>query len=314
MIKFWDGIEMKRGVYCVLQTPLNVDESINQAEFAKEIDWLIQGGVSGLVLAMVSEVMRFSADERRFQWKLAIDLVKGRVPLIISVGAESTVIATKLATLAEQDGASALMATPPAIFPATADEIFNYYSSIIEATQLPVIVQDASNYMGKPLGLELYEDLLKSYGTDRVQFKPEARPVKERAAALQKIANGKAKIFEGQSGADLLETHPIGVVGTMPGSEIPWAIIKLWSALENNNTEKAIEIHSVISKLLTFQPRIDSYVAVEKYLLLKQGIFSSTRQRGPVSEILSATQKSEIDIVFEELVKVTDYRGVGNSN
>jgi 4-hydroxy-tetrahydrodipicolinate synthase len=314
LIKFWDGIEMKRGVYCVLQTPLNVDESINQAEFAKEIDWLIQGGVSGVVLAMVSEVMRFSADERRFQWKLAIDLVNGRVPLIISVGAESTVIATKLATLAEQDGASALMATPPAIFPATADEIFNYYRSIIEATQLPVIVQDASNYMGKPLGLELYEDLLKSYGTDRVQFKPEARPVKERAAALQKIANGKAKIFEGQSGADLLETHPIGVVGTMPGSEIPWAIIKLWSALENNNTDKAIEIHSVISKLLTFQPRIDSYVAVEKYLLVKQGIFSSTRQRGPVSEILSSTQKSEIDMVFEELVKVTDYRGVGSSD
>lgn len=298
---------MERGVYCVLQTPLNDDDSINQQEFMREIDWLIQRGVKGLVLAMASEVMRFTAAERRSQWKLALQYINGRVPLIVSVGGESTAIATKLARWAELDGANALMATAPAIFPATSSEIYGYYAAIIESIQIPLIVQDASNYMGQPLELELYGNLIQKYGTDRVQFKPEAKPVKERAVALQQIAQGKAKIFEGQSGLDLLDTHPLGLMGTMPGSEIPWAIIKLWSALEENEFDKAIAIHAVIAQLVSFQQNIDSYVAVEKYLLAKQGIFSSTHQRGPVRTILSGETKREIDQVFEKLVQITNY-------
>ena len=257
-------------------------------------------------LTMVSEVMRFSADERRLQWQSALKIINKRVPLIVSVGAESTAIAISLAKSAQADGATALMATPPAIFPATSDEIYTYYSEIIEAVKIPLIVQDASNYMGQPLDLDLYGNLIEKYGTERVQFKPEAKPVKERAAALQEIAHGQARIFEGQSGIDLLDTHPLGLVGTMPGGEIPWAIIKLWNALESNDLELAKSIHNLVSQLVAFQQNIDGYVAVEKYLLVKQGIFESVRQRGPVRTILSSEVKIEIDQIFEKLVKMVN--------
>lgn len=297
---------MERGVYSVVQTPLDENDNIDQAIFKREIDWLIECGVKGLVLAMVSEVMRFSADERRLQWQLALKIINKRVPLIVSVGAESTAIAISLAKSAQADGATALMATPPAIFPATSDEIYTYYSEIIEAVKIPLIVQDASNYMGQPLDLVLYGNLIENYGTERVQFKPEAKPVKERVAALQEIANGQARIFEGQSGIDLLDTHPLGLVGTMPGGEIPWAIIKLWNALESNNLELAKSIHNLVSQIVAFQQNIDGYVAVEKYLLVKQGIFESVRQRGPVRTILSSEVKIEIDQIFEKLVKLVN--------
>jgi 4-hydroxy-tetrahydrodipicolinate synthase len=297
---------MERGVYSVVQTPLDENDNIEQAVFKREIDWLIECGVKGLVLAMVSEVMRFSADERRLQWQSALKIINKRVPLIVSVGAESTAIAISLAKSAQADGATALMATPPAIFPATSDEIYTYYSEIIEAVKIPLIVQDASNYMGQPLDLELYGNLIEKYGTERVQFKPEAKPVKERAAALQEIAHGQARIFEGQSGIDLLDTHPLGLVGTMPGGEIPWAIIKLWNALESNDLELAKSIHNLVSQLVAFQQNIDGYVAVEKYLLVKQGIFESVRQRGPVRTILSSEVKIEIDQIFEKLVKMVN--------
>lgn len=297
---------MERGVYSVMQTPLDENDNIDQAIFKREIDWLIECGVKGLVLAMVSEVMRFSADERRLQWQSALKIINKRVPLIVSVGAESTAIAISLAKSAQADGATALMATPPAIFPATSDEIYTYYSEIIEAVKIPLIVQDASNYMGQPLDLELYGNLIEKYGTERVQFKPEAKPVKERAAALQEIAHGQARIFEGQSGIDLLDTHPLGLVGTMPGGEIPWAIIKLWNALESNDLELAKSIHNLVSQLVAFQQNIDGYVAVEKYLLVKQGIFESVRQRGPVRTILNSEVKIEIDQIFEKLVKMVN--------
>lgn len=297
---------MERGVYSVLQTPLDENDNLNQTVFKKEIDWLIGCGVKGLVLAMVSEVMRFTAEERRSQWQSALKFIDKRVPLIVSVGGESTAIAVSLAKLAQIDGAAALMATPPASFPATSSEIYIYYSAIIEAADIPLIVQDASNYMGQPLELELYGDLIKKYGTERVQFKPEAKPVRERAMALQEIAKGKARIFEGQSGIDLLDTHPLGLIGTMPGSEIPWAIIKLWNALETNDLQRAKEIHNLVTQLVAFQQNIDGYVAVEKYLLVKQGIFDSARQRGPVRTILDVEVKREIDLIFEKLVKLAN--------
>jgi len=295
---------LNSGVYPVIQTPLDDHDNIDEAVYEAEINWLINNGVKGLVLAMVSEVMRFSAAERRNQWQIVLRILSGRLPLIVSVGAESTAIAVQLAKAAESDGASALMATPPASFPATSSEIYSYYTAIIESVNIPLIVQDASNYMGQPLELELYGKLLEKYGNTRVQFKPEAKPVKERMAALQEIAGGKAKVYEGQSGLDLLDTHPLGLVGTMPGAEICWAIVAIWDALEAKNLVRATAIHACVSKLVALQPTIDAYVAVEKYLLVKQGIFTSSRQRGPVSTILSDKTKNEIDMIFAELLQV----------
>jgi dihydrodipicolinate synthase/N-acetylneuraminate lyase len=81
---------MDRGVYSVISTPLDEHENIDNVVFEREINWLIQCGVKGLVLAMVSEVMRFSADERRIQWQSVLKIIDKRVPLIVSVGGEST--------------------------------------------------------------------------------------------------------------------------------------------------------------------------------------------------------------------------------
>jgi len=292
---------MQRGVYPVIQMPLDDNEKIDPVVLAKEIDWLLTSGSVGIVLAMVSEVLRFSHDERRSQWQLTLKLLDGRAPLVASVGAESTAIAVQLAKFAELDGASALMATPPTSFPATDDEIYNYYRSIIDSVKIPVIVQDASNYMGQPLSISLYQKLLNEYGNKRVQFKPEAKPVKDRMQQLQDVANGQALVFEGQSGLDLIDTHPIGLFGTMPGADIIWAIVKLWEVLEAGDHDLARKIHALVAKLVAFQVNLDAYVAVEKYLLVKQGIFTSTRQRGPVIFLLDDKAKAEIDQIFEDL-------------
>ena len=295
---------MSRGIYPVLQMPLDQDENIDVVALTQEINWLLDLGASGFAVAMVSEVMRFSSEERREQWKLVLKIINSRVPLVVSVGAESTAVAVRQAKYAEADGASLLMATPPAIFPATSEEIYTYYRSILEAVTIPVVVQDASNYMGQPIEVSLYERLLAEFGPERVQFKPEAVPVKDRVVAIQNAAGGSAKVFEGQSGMDLLDTHPLGLFGTMPGSEIVWAIKALWDALEAGNLQRGQEIHEAISVLITFQTTLDAYVAVEKYLLVKQGIFTSARQRGPVRIILDDATKSKIDNAFENLQRV----------
>jgi 4-hydroxy-tetrahydrodipicolinate synthase len=292
------------GVFNVLSTPIDNSDEIDLPVFEKEIEWLLKCGMNGAVLAMVSEVLRFSAAERRDQWKAAIKFLNGRSPLVVSVGAESSAIAIKLAKDAELDGASALMATPPSAFAATADEVKNYYVKIIEAVKIPVIVQDASNYLGKPIELSTYVELIDTYGNERVQFKPEAKPVKERLQELNKISGNRAKVFEGQGGIDLLDTHPLGVVGTMPGAEVPWALVALWKALNEGNLDQAKAIHNPLSKLISFQTTLDAYVAIEKYLLVKQGVLTNTNQRGPVGYKLTPDISKEIDIAYAELAAV----------
>jgi 4-hydroxy-tetrahydrodipicolinate synthase len=235
------------------------------------------------------------------QWQLSLEYLSGRIPLVVSVGAESAAIAVGLAKDAQKDGASAVMATPPSAFVASADEVKNYYQRIIEAVDITVIVQDASNYLGAPIELDTYVELIDKYGDERVQFKPEAKPVKERLAQLNKISHSRARVFEGQGGIDLLDTHPLGIKGTMPGSEVPWAIVGLWRALEAKDLTTAKAIHAPLAELISFQTTLDSYVAVEKYLLVKQGVFSNTNQRGPVGFKLDQETKKKIDLAYAEL-------------
>ena len=289
------------GVFNVISTPIDNSDEIDQKTLKKEIDWLIKCGSNGAVLAMVSEVLRFSASERRKQWQLSLEYLSNRIPLVVSVGAESSAIAVGLAKDAQKDGATAVMATPPSAFVASADEVKNYYQRIIEAVDITVIVQDASNYLGAPIELDTYVELIDKYGEERVQFKPEAKPVKERLEQLNKISNNRARVFEGQGGIDLLDTHPLGVKGTMPGAEVPWAIVGLWNALEKKDLSTAGAIHTPLAKLISYQTTLDAYVAVEKYLLVKQGVFSNTNQRGPVGFKLDQDTKTKIDLAYNEL-------------
>jgi 4-hydroxy-tetrahydrodipicolinate synthase len=289
------------GVFNVISTPLDNSDEIDQKILKQEIDWLIKCGSNGAVLAMVSEVLRFSASERRKQWQLSLEYLSDRIPLVVSVGAESAAIAVGLAKDAQKDGATAVMATPPSAFVASADEVKNYYQRIIESVDITVIVQDASNYLGAPIELDTYVELIDKYGEERVQFKPEAKPVKDRLEQLNKISNNRARVFEGQGGIDLLDTHPLGVKGTMPGAEVPWAIVGLWNALENKDLKSAQAIHTPLAKLISYQTTLDAYVAVEKYLLVKQGVFINTNQRGPVGFKLDQDTKNKIDLAYNEL-------------
>jgi 4-hydroxy-tetrahydrodipicolinate synthase len=101
-----------------------------------------------------------------------------------------------------------------------------------------------------------------------------------------------------------MDTYPIGIVGTMPGAEIPWALVALWEALESGDMRRAAEIHAPIAEMVSYQRTLDSYVAVEKYLLVKQGIFESSRQRGPVGFQLDHQVTEAIDNAYTKLIEL----------
>src|SRR4051812_18716531 len=105
--------ELLHGVLPVLHTPFTEEGAIDQATLEREIDWAFEQGADGVVIAMVSEILRLGHHGRKELAELVCDNVQGRGFTVISVGAESTFEATNYARHAEALGASAVMAIPP---------------------------------------------------------------------------------------------------------------------------------------------------------------------------------------------------------
>lgn len=278
--------------------------TIDDGALRAEIDWLFDSGADGVVVAMVSEILRLATDEQEELGRLVCQHVDGRGPVVLSVGAESTPVALRLARRAESDGASALMAIPPLTVACGAAETGAYFRALADATSLPLIVQDASGYVGEPLSLELQAELLRAYGEERVQFKPEAVPIGPRLSTLRDATDGRARVFEGSGGAALVDSYARGVAGTMPGPDLVWAIRALWDALAADDRERVRAIDEALSPLMSLVTSLDSYVAFEKHFLVRQGVLPSPRVREPLGLAIDSETRRRLDERFDRLSEV----------
>ena len=288
------------GVLSVLQLPFHADESIDWDTLSREIDWAYANGAHGVVAAMVTEVLRLIDAERD---ELAQRLVKfnaGRGPVVMSVGDESTVQAVRHVRTATAAGVDALMAIPPAASRALLSEKIRYYEAIIAATHLPVIVQDASGYVGEPLPVEAQAELYQRFG-DRVLFKPEAQPLGPNLSRLRDEGGAGLRVFEGSGGIALLDSYRRGIFGTMPGTEIVWAIRAEWDALATGDFQRATELQGIIAPLVFLQQGLDGFLSVEKALLHRQGVFPNRIVRGPVGFTLDPETEREAFRLFDLL-------------
>ncbi|MDA8399503.1 MAG: dihydrodipicolinate synthase family protein [Actinomycetota bacterium] len=302
------------GVLPVFQTPFGDDEEVDYGELRAELEWVVAQGADGIVFGMVSELLRLSDWEREEVSRVACEVAAHcDLDAIISVGAESTRSAVRFARAAEDAGASGIMAIPPMATSLPDQAIGEYYRGILDATTLPLVVQDASGYVGRPLSIALQAELLSSYG-GRVLFKPEAIPIGPRLSALRDATGGRARAFEGSGGVALIDSYRRGIVGTMPGADLCWAVVSLWTALEAGDFAGSYAIAGPLVGLVGLQASLDSFVRVEKYLLRKQQVLRSSRSRGPVSFQLDTETRDEIDRLFDqlgEIVKVVQADGRG---
>jgi 4-hydroxy-tetrahydrodipicolinate synthase len=295
-----------RGVFPVFQTPWDAEEAVDYEILAREIAWLFDEGADGVVMAMVSETLRMSSDERDAVATQVCQMAAGRGAVVISVGAESSVVAEWHSVHAEEVGADAVMAIPPVSVALGEEELLRYYRRIIGAVNIPVIVQDASGYVGRPMSVSMQARLLDEFGPERVQYKPEASPIGPRLSALRDATGGRARVFEGTGGIALVDSYRRGVVGTMPGADLIRGLVALWRALEAGDAGRADAIHGPLSALVSLQTSLDAFLAVEKHLLVRQGIFRDTRVRGPVGYALDEETRVEVDRLFDRMIAVVE--------
>ena len=149
------------GIYTPVVTPYNEDHSINEAAFADVIEHLIASGVHGLIIAgTTGEYYAQSMEERFHLMRLAKDIIKDRLPLIVGTGAVRTEDSIAYAKKAKEIGADALLvATPPYAYP-TGREIALHALAIDRAANLPVMLY---NYPGR-MSVNMDEETLDRLG------------------------------------------------------------------------------------------------------------------------------------------------------
>jgi dihydrodipicolinate synthase/N-acetylneuraminate lyase len=292
-----------QGVLPIVHTPFLDDDSIDSASLRREIDFAFATGVDGLGTGMVSEILRLTTDERISLTQQIVELAAGRGPVFAAVGAESIQQALVYAKAAEAAGCDGIMAVPPITTRLPEAALLDYFRALAEGVNLTLIVQDASGYVGQAIPLSVYVTLLERYGAEKIVFKPEAAPIGPNLSALRDATSGKARIFEGSGGILLVDSYRRGIAGTMPGMEMLAGIVAVWRALERGDDDAAYRLYYPICAIvaLQLQAGLDGFLAIEKHLLAKMGIFATARRRRPYSWELDAETAAEIDRLMERL-------------
>lgn len=292
-----------QGVLAIAHTPFTELDEIDRLALRKSIDWTFAMGADGIGTGMVSEAMKLTSDERVSLTQMLVEYAANRGSVFAAVGAESTKSAIGFALAAEKAGCDAVMAVPPLTGRLSESHLVEHFRAIADAITIPVIVQDASGYVGQSIPIPACVKLLEQYGPEKILFKPEASPNGPTLSALRDATGGRAKMFEGSGGVFLIDSYRRGIVGTMPGLDLLDGNVAIWRALQIGDEETAYRVYLPVCAIvaLELQAGLDGFLAVEKHLMVKRGLFPSARRRKPYGWELDSETAREIDRLFERL-------------
>ncbi len=167
------------GIYTPIVTPHRPDHTIDRDRFAEVVEHLSSAGVHGIIVAgTTGEYYAQTAEERAGLMRLAKELIRGRVPLIVGTGAIRTEDSIWFAEQAKEVGADALLvATPPYAVP-TSRENALHALAVDRAANLPVMLY---NYPGR-MGVTMDEEYL-----DRVCRSPNFCAIKESSGDINRL-------------------------------------------------------------------------------------------------------------------------------
>jgi 4-hydroxy-tetrahydrodipicolinate synthase len=132
---------MFKGSLVALITPMRENGSVDEKAYAEFVDWQIKEGTHGVVpVGTTGESPTLSHAEHRRVVEIAIEVAKGRIPVIAGAGSNSTEEAIALTRHAKEAGADAALVVTPYYNKPTQEGMFLHYMAIADAVDLPVII------------------------------------------------------------------------------------------------------------------------------------------------------------------------------
>lgn len=129
-----------KGSAPAIVTPFN-EKGVDYQAFANFIEFQIKGGSDAIVVCgTTGEASTMPDDEHIEVIKVAVDTVKGRVPVIAGTGSNDTYHGVELSKAAEAVGADALLQVTPYYNKATQKGLYQHFKLIANGVKIPNIL------------------------------------------------------------------------------------------------------------------------------------------------------------------------------
>ena len=292
-----------KGVIPAVLSVFDKDENLDEQGTREFIRYLMSMDIGGLyVTGSTGETWMMTAEERMRQVEIVMEEVGDKVPVVVHVGAMSTREAIKLAKHAEQFGAAGVSSVPPFYFKYNADQIYNYYKDVAEATSLPMIVYNI------PLaGMMTVDQIIRLSTIENV------KGVKYTGTALfevMQIKDGCKEGFQIYGGCDELGSSNIsigvdGVIGSFY-NVIADHYIKIWNAVKASDIPLATKLQHQAVHVIFAGINSGSMMAAMKVWLRAAGLPGGWSRR-PFSNFTEEEEKA----LVAKLVAIDEAENIG---
>ena len=198
-----------KGTATALITPFTRD-GVDLESFGRILDDQLAGGVDAVVvLGTTGEPATMTAEEKKSVIEFAVKKLKGKLPVIVGTGANSTAAAVEMSVLAEKLGADALLLVTPYYNKATQQGLIEHFGAVAEAVKLPIICYNVPGRTGVNMLPATFAELAKRY--DNIAAIKEASGNMEQIEEAIRLSEGNAVVYSGDDGI----TVPVMAMGGM---------------------------------------------------------------------------------------------------
>ena len=249
-----------KGIIPPVITPMNNDDeqTVNHEALRQQVERLLAGGVHGMFpLGTNGEAYALSFKEKEEILATVIDQVKGRVPVYAGTGCITTAETIRMSKRAEEMGADALSIITPSFALASQKELYDHYTAVAKAVNLPIILYNIPARTGNKLLPETVAKLAKD--VDVIMGAKDSSGDWDNLQAYIRLTQDLDKGFKVLSGNDslILKSLQAGGAGGIAGCSnvYPHVLSSIYNLFVEGKIEEA----------QAAQDSIASFRAVFKY-------------------------------------------------
>lgn len=287
-----------KGICPIIATPFTPAGQIDEDSMRHLIRALAGGGCHALTLfGIAGEYYKLNDLERERMIALTVEECRAAgVPSIISVTQHATELAVAQAQATEAAGADCLMLLPPFFLKPSAADIYRHMLAVGQAVSIPIMVQYAPEQTGVGIDPALFERLGRE-APNIVYYKIECRPPGAYISRLLALTEGRAQIFNGNAGFQMLETFDRGAIGSMPGCSMYDIYLAMYERYVQGDRAGAAALHAVLLPMLNhIRQDVEMIIAYEKRILQRRGLIAHAACRTP-----TFSADAYFDRIFDEL-------------
>lgn len=283
------------GVSVALSTPYLDDLSIDWKTFERQVVFLCEKGVHGLVpCGSTGEFLALTAGEQRDLIACCVRVANDFAHKPWVVAGASTVEVTGTLKLIEQAhacGAQGVLVVSPYYVKPTQSSLKAYYQALAKHGALPLILYNNPRRTGTEIDLQTIIDLMQAF-PDKVVALKEASHSLSRVLDLSCGIQEDRGLLSGEDNTFLpfLAAGGHGIISVAAGL-VPTFFLSLWNAWKEGNLHRAQKESFALAPLLNALGQGVNPMAI-KYALFQSG-FGQGQTRLPLD--LSAQARSDID-------------------